>query len=273
MLATVQPSKHFVCTYTGNSSQNLEINKAAIGRFSRFSALDGRILLKDGNFNRSHTTHDVNSDGSVTGKRGLHFGKESWNEDRFTTGFMRVEQDPEGWNIALNGQTISEALMVKKGLGVREIEKGFALIADQAVKDGLRESLLRDKCTLTGDPFLFGRLSFSAAIFLTYLQIARGQADPIHIFFAGLLLLGMGYTNVIEGKETKEIFYRAKRDRTVPHEESFCKYMTPARRSTSNIPEGLSLPFEIDRLLVGLGYLAWLDCRSNSLVRLNKNSR
>lgn len=269
-LSSVEPSEQFACNYGGNFSQRLEINRPVIDRFLRIAALDGRILLKEGNSDRFRPAPDINPDGSTTGKGRLRWGEEARVDSQANANFWRVEQDSEGWVIVFNGGLMIEKLMEQKGSNVRKIEKDFCRAMDGSVKEGLKESLWRDKCSEAGDPFYTGRLVNSAAILFIYTQIAgdivRGEVNWVLTLAYGLLLFGMAEANIIARDETKRDFTYAKKLGIIP---ILNKYVCSARRSTNNIPESLSLPLEIDRLLGGLGYLAWLSCRRNSVIRLS----
>lgn len=273
-VAEIEPSERFASTYGGNFAKELEINRVALGRFLKIAALDGRLLLREGHSDRFRVAPDLNPDGSVTGKGRLRWGEKVPATFKDNDRIWRVEQNQAGWDIAINDGLISEKLAERKKGNVREIKKDFSRVMDRAVKGGLRESLLRDKCTFAGDPFFAGRLIMSAVILLNYYSLSRrsleGNLDPVAVTVAIVNLFGMGYSNLMDTAYRDRIFRLVKKNKN--SSEAYPKRLfTYDRRSGNSLVERLSIPFEIDRLVRGFGYLAWLDCKKNSLVRVHRD--
>lgn len=258
------PSDLFVCNYGGPFAQQLELNRGAIGRFLRIAALDGRVLLTEDKYRPPQLTPDLNPDGSITGRGSLRWGEKPQVEKRKGSNYYLVKMDPKGWTVSINGGLIMEELVENNKDGAGKIGSQFARRFNGYFRDCLRTSLLKDKLTWEGDPIVLGRILGSVGL-LEFYRKCLMQGD----YSAGVSgLFYMGVSNLVP--YLREFYYNifkmAKKDGIPPF--FTINIINFNRRSNGNFVEGLSIPFELDRLVGGLGYLEWLKLKRQPLVRL-----
>lgn len=253
-------------SYSGAYAQYLEINKPLVERFLEISALDGRVLLAESRFKKPQHPPDINPDGSVTRKGGLRWGERPNLEPKEPGNlYYQVKRDSQGYAIALNGDLITEDLLKKPDANARDITEQFARRFDGYFMKGLREILWRDKFTLESDPLLIGRVVGSAFIIWAYCGAL------INLDFSRCAIIGINATaqygsNFLHkddfDDEFKELRKNKGRLRSHP-----TRLLTFSRRTVKNLPEGFSLPLELDRAFCATIYLEWSRIRRNPLIR------
>lgn len=261
-ITKVESSDLLVCTYGGPFAQSLQLNQYALRKFLDVASLDGMVLLKESTVKKPRAIPEINPDGSVAGKRGLRWGEKISQDETRRNPYFQLEADDAGWIASINGGLILDDL-TEKGLSVREAQRPFVGKFNSLLRESLQKALLKDKCTFTKDPWVIGRLN--STLFYSFLIIR----DSTKMEFASLpytlitYLTLMALINTAGRKSTEELFHY--------HLSSagyfINRFFTFHRRTTKNAIETFAPPFEIDRLVRGLGYLQYQRLRGNPLVR------
>lgn len=266
-ITSIEPSPLFENRYSGNFAQNLELNPVVLGRFLSIASLDGRVLLTASTLRKPPATPDINPDGSVTGK-----GRLRWDEKTIETHppknyYCQVESDTQGWKVAINGDLIREELLDKSKDGiVRGIAPRFSERFDSYFKTGLKEALFRDKCTFTKDPFLMGRLVGTATILFMYYKLLTNP-DFGTTAVVGINSLALYGGNFRFREEYEQELKNIRKYGRMSIFTSGLRYVCLYRRTVKSAVEGMAIPFELDRLVLGLGYLDWQEIRGKPLIR------
>lgn len=259
-LSEVPPTDEFVCTYGGNFAEALEIDVHQVNKFLDIASLDGRVLFQESKVRRPQPVPEgINPDGSVTGRGSLRWGQkiEGYVENKKQNPYFQVEPDEAGWVISVNGGLIQEDL-TKRGLGGREMIRPFASKFNYYTSVGLREALLKDKFTTSGDPKLRGRLVGT----LFYIWIATpGPGIGWNVLSWSTLASLLFLDNYLFHLENEDEFRKLKRSgnqgRIFPWN----------RRTVKNRLEIFAPPLELDRTMLAYGYLDWKKYTGNPLVR------
>lgn len=247
------PSEQFVCSYGGNFSQHLLINRGQIDRFLDIASLDGRVLLQESKVRRPQALPDgINPDGSVAGRGGLRWGQKLETEDKKQNPYFQVDSDPAGWVISVNGNLIAEDLMKKGNLSAREVEKRAANKINDYTRVGLREALLKDKFTPAKDPYIGGKITptfFLSWIYLNSITSLNIANTIWALFFASSTLMAYKYED--------------------PREYNMLSQIYNLRRKTLKVRvELIDTPLEIDRALFSYAYLDYQKYLGEPLIRV-----
>ncbi|MBI1982284.1 MAG: hypothetical protein HYY87_02335 [Candidatus Levybacteria bacterium] len=262
------PSKRFACSYDGHFAQQLELNRPVIERFLKIASLDGRLLLNGHRSSQLQSAPDINPDGSTANKRGLQWSKKSTLETRENNRLLLVKPDEHGWIVSVSGNVITDRLMQRLDATSRSIAPQFAAKFNACLKNGLKEALLRDKLTFVKDPYLFGRIATSGVILQTFTLAFRDPYFSGPIFMA-LNMLCLIRANVV-GRDSGDKTPEKNRGFGIdPFDLFLNKIVNYHRRTVEHPLERLSLPVEIDRLLLGYLYLDAQRIKRNPLVRLS----
>ena len=270
------PSENFICQYGGPFAQKLELNRRVIDKFLVLAGLDGPFVLKDSLLRQGRSLPDINHDGSVTSKGSLRWGDKLRLPTRQPNILFQVESEKTGgYTAAINGGLILERLMEKTNLGVRELADPFAKQYNRYLSVGLKEALLKDKLTFSGDPFFTGRLHFTYLVYDKIFNLI--QQENFDWSINGILMFHLSTLvayNVILPLNFDDICHTIKQGKEVNPGVGLIlnvvlKYWIGRRRTAKNIYQGILLPpFEIDRLIGAYGYLDYQKLRGNPLVRL-----
>lgn len=264
-----QSSERFVCNYGGQFAQHLELNRPAIERFLTLASLEDPVLFTESRHKRPRAVPDVNPDGSITSKGVLRWGEKPTLEERKFNEYFQVVHDKDNWVIAVNGDLILKDLTKDGTKPVRETEKQFGNQFNHLLRVGLKEALLKDKCTLDEDPGLIMRIIGSCVILSNY-YLAIAQPSLFGSFSAVGQLGAVCIDNFLLKDGLDQAFKKAKKF-NLRLSEAFKPTNFYHRRSVNNIIEGISIPFEIDRLALAYGYLDYQMLRGNPLVRVTSN--
>lgn len=258
LMAEAQPSDQFVCAYGGPFAQRMILDRGQIERFLDIASLDGRVLLQESKVRKPQALPEgINPDGSVAGRGSLRWGEKIQVEDKKINPYFQVESDNAGWVVSINGNLIQEDL-VKKGLDAREMVEPFAKKFRYYSSVGLREALLKDKLTISGDPILSGRLVGT----LFYIWIATPGSEMVWNAFSWSSLAGILFLdnylfhsmNEDKFRELKKSGYRRR-------------HFVTERRTVKNRFEIFAPPLEIDRTVLAYGYLDWKKLTGNPIIR------
>ncbi len=250
------PSDNFICTYGGNFSQHLLINRGQIERFLDIASLDGRVLLQESKVRRPQPIPDgVNPDGSVAGRGSLRWGQKIEAENKKQNPYFQVESDPAGWVISINGNLIQEDL-VKKGLDARNMVRPFAGKMNYYTRVGLRETLLKQKLSIPS--LLSGGIDM--VIWQTMYKIFIVDRSIAYVNDLLILIPAMAITNCISNKTIKtRTDYLNKRDSVIP---------SPLRKTLKSRLDYLMFNLEIDRVAIAYSYLDYQKFFGSSLIRM-----
>lgn len=267
----VPPSERLVVSYGGPYSKQLLLNAWVVDRFLNIASLDGgkaRVLINESYLQRGRSILDgVNPDGSIAGRRGLTWEEKREVEDKKVNPYFQVESDPAGWTISLNGRLIQEDL-IERGLPMREAARPFTSRFNALLREGLQKALLKDKCTFQGDPFVIYRIIGTAIILRGY-YFTVTSPEFVNYLWIGINLLALGYSNFYGRKNCNDVFEKSRKNHHFPTFDLESQgQQIYHRRSINSIFEGLSIPFEIDRLARGLGYLQYQKVKGNPLAKL-----
>ncbi len=230
----------FVVAYSGPYAQRLEINRANAERFMRVAAIDGRIMLTDLSSTRGRQIEGVNSDGSVTQRKGLFWG-DKINKDGSEATYSQVTKVAGGYRIGISGQAILDderKKESKKPLETRFVERFNSELAVSLMKAIGKEKLSLD--TRYNLSRWFWTLFYPGIYFSISLQ--DGQIDSDELFRASAFtLLTYGFENVIGFRGS--------------------------RKTLNSLPEYFMPPVEFDRYARGI---AFMNLKGRNLVRLVK---
>lgn len=228
------PSQRFVNLYGGPYSQQMELNRANAERLLEVAAIQGRVTLTDVPMDRNRSIAGVNTDGSVTKRRGLFWG-EKIEEDESKA---MVKPIPEGWKIEIPGQEIIEELSrqeSKKPIGER-----FTTRINQTLRNLIGEVIFREKLT-SDKSSLLSRIYFSSPPWWGFL-------------FLGIPLRDFSTYSIITPLVVSAFYYPAINSiRNPRNRENLAKY------------EYFLPPLEIDRVLRGFTFA---NLKGRNLVRL-----
>jgi len=269
-LSEVPPGEFFVCTYNGNFSETLEVDVAQVNKFLDIASFDGRVLLTESKIRKPQALPDgINTDGSVTGRGSLRWSQKIQVEDKGVNPYFQVEPDESGWVISVNGNLIQEDL-VKKGIDARNMAEPFASKFRYYTSVGLRETLLKDKCTRLKDPFKYGRMFGSVPLVLNYGLVIVYPSLP-QVIVTCIAFLGYGGMDFLHKKleEAEGIWDpQISPGRWENHLSPKSRIaFDPYRITLKSDLDFLGLPFEIDRLTLAYGYLDWKKYTGNPLIR------
>lgn len=267
-ITEVEPSDLFECSYGGSFARNLQLNQRLLTTFLDIVSLDGRFLLKDSTVKKPRVIPEINPDGSVAGKKGLRWGEKICKDETGKNPYFQLEADNAGWVASINGGLILDDL-VEKGLSAREAQRPFAGKFNSLLRESLQKALLKDKCTFTGDPFLIPRIGGTGIIAMGYYNLITDLG-----FFSSLwVMINIGAlhsSNFFARNDNTDVFKESKKNHRLSIPVTDLTSFFPQsffRRSKHNTFEGFSIPFEVDRLVRGLGYLQYQKLRRNPLVR------
>ena len=252
-VSEIQPSDRFVCTYGGNFSQVLELNRSVIERFLQIGGLDGRVLLQESKVKKPQSMPDgLNPDGSLTGRGSLRFGQKLETDDKAKNPYIQVESDALGWTISINGGLITEDLTKKQGLTAREMTGQFGQKFNHFLGESFNQALIKDKFTFTKDPFFIGRL-IGSGIIINFLA-----QDIIFQNWGALvkdILWSMFMTGVYNGPTRESSIREFDAVRAGRRSNILDKAAYFGRRNVASHWEVFALPLELDRAILAGGYL------------------
>jgi hypothetical protein len=262
-ITEVPPSDTLVCNYDGPFAQHLELNRPVIDRFLSIASLDGRVLITDSKLKRPHATPDINPDGSVSSKGVLRWGEKPQVEPSKQNLYFQVNPDPKGWTIAINGSEIAEGLISNSNPDVRAIKEQFSRKTNHYLRIGLKESLLKEKCTTIKDPYLIGRIITSSCYVSWFFKDIPKQ-DWLGLgvdiaFYMALIINNHLHSLRPPGNDPEQ---------EIPAPINLVnKVWDWNRRSLEHPLDTFGLPFEADRLILSYGYLDLQMLKRNSLIR------
>lgn len=269
-----KPSERFVCNYGGPFSSQMELNRRSIDRFLKIAALDGRVLIQENKASPDQVIPDINPDGSTVAKGSLRWGQQLQTFEERKHQYSRVQIDRDSYTIFINGNLLREDLTSNNGLGVRDARKQFIQRFNNHLRGGLEEALVRDKCTWAGDPYWMGRLLTTFTLFywdLLHPLVYGWESGKTtsFMFDMGLLIVA----NVIAKDKHDELCKLSKNQSLhsflYKNIDIILRFANLRRRSAKNIGiESFMPPFEIDRLIGGIGYLELQRIMRRPLVRL-----
>jgi len=255
-----QLDKLFVNLYGGNYAQKMELNRRRVERALQIAHLDGKVFLSSLSQSRSRSEVQGNE---LAAKRFLVFGErpKEIEEDPY----KRVVSVPEGWRIEINDQKITEELMEER-LGGEELQKAFIRRFNTLVKQGIRESVLREKLSSAKDIYfrrkLFWSLAFpvSLGIFeVPFLIINPSFWMPFYVNF-NLAMYGFMNFNDQDSMRRFEHMQIRLKDSTPNFKDSTFSLA----RNTDSVLEYFLPPVEIDKVGRTFAYLAG---KGRTLVR------
>lgn len=261
-----QPSDNFQCNYEGNFAQTLLLNRPAIEKFLSIASLDGRFLLNESRIKKPQPVPDgINPDGSVAGRGSLRWGQKIEVEGKKVNPYFQLEPDDIGWVTSINGNLISEDLMKKPNTNARNVAENFASKFEHYLRKSLFESLIKDKCTLTKDPFLTGRLVISFFVLDIYRNLIMQHNFTDYILT--VLYLSLQYSANTLNRVSNETERDIAKAIGVHGSSHLSRVINFSRRTVDNRIEACGLPFEADRLILANGYLIGKSLSREKLVR------
>ncbi len=198
------PNQKFVNLYSGPFSQQMELNRANADRLLDVAGIQGQIILTDVPMDRSRGIAGINSDGSVTKRRGLFWG-EKLEEDQSQA---LVKPTPDGWRIEIPGQEIIEELSRQESK--TPLDKRFTGRFNQVIRDSIREIIFREKLTTEKDVRLSSKAILSAMPLFN--GILNGSVALINDSII-LLLTAFAFPLVMYGITNKKFPIRTLKDR------------------------------------------------------------
>lgn len=251
-------------SYAGNYAQFLELNRPRVERFLDIASLDGKVLLTESRVKKPNPMPDINPDGSVSGRKSLRFGEKPAEEIKGNP-YYQTKADHNGYLIAVNGTMIAEDLMKANSRNARESIGEFGQKFNAQFRGGLRDLLWKDKCTYQQDPYLMGRIVGTLVVLNGYFQ-AIYQQDLLGITLVGINTLGLYGANFVNKDEHDKEYKQVKKYRGIRHFGSV-GFATYQRKTVRSIYEGMSIPFEVDRLTRAEVYLDWLTLSRKPLIK------
>lgn len=137
----------FVNIYGGNYSQRMKLNRKGVERALEIAHLEGKVFLTSFSEPRSRPEAQGNE---LAARRFLIYDNKKQRAEEENP-YKRVLSVPEGWRIEVNDQRITEDLMEKKLAG-ETLQKAFVREFNKFVKEGIRESVWREKFSSEKDP-------------------------------------------------------------------------------------------------------------------------
>lgn len=263
-ISEIPPAGNLMVTYGGPYSEQLLLNIGAVQRFLDVASLDGgyahrRLLIEESTIQGPRKILDgINPDGSVTARRSLTWEERREVDERRVNPYLQVEPDASGWVISINGSLIRKDL-ADGGLVFREAARPFSRRFNDLVHEGLQKAVLKDKCTFQSDPFLGGRIIYSGAYLWVLLNF-----NPALLLFP----LGSGMANTGGREGGQDMIHTLSKFGVINPFDKFFRLWYPTRRTVRSRFEIIDFPFELDRIIVSLGYLQFLKRTGQPLVKL-----
>lgn len=151
-----QEDNLFVNNYGGAYSQKMELNRKGVERALQIAHLDGKVFLSSLSGSRSRAEAQGNE---LAARRFLIFDRKNQKTEEENL-YKRVASVPEGWKIEINDQRITDELMEKRLAG-EELQKEFIGRFNTLFKQGIRESVWREKMSSEKDDYFRHKLLLS----------------------------------------------------------------------------------------------------------------
>lgn len=192
-----QDDQLFVNEYNGNFAQQMELNREGVEQLLKIAHLEGKVILTSLNSSRQRSI-EANPDGSVTSKRSL-FIRERIEDDKENP-LHRAIPIPEGWRIEINDGKIMENLTAKNLTG-EKLKKKFAKEFNNQLKQGIKDSIVKEKLTTTKDDSYKIKLGTLALVSAGALLLGTSLFSSMHPILATggtivTFLMANGYTNI-----------------------------------------------------------------------------
>lgn len=178
----------FINGYTGNFAQRMELNRKGVEKVLKIAHLDGKVVLVSMPSSRTRSV-DANPDGTVTGKRNLFWGEKIENDEE--NPLRQVIATPQGWRIEINDTRIREELEKKNPTG-KKLQAEFTKHFNEQLKQGLLESIQREKLSSEKDEHFKGKLLYATLLPILTQVVAGAPIFINHPFRA--TLFGVGST-------------------------------------------------------------------------------
>lgn len=256
----------FVNGYAGNLAQQMELNRKGVERVLKIAHLDGQVFLTSLSPDRQRSA-EANPDGSVTKKRFLLWGEKI--EDEHANPLRRVIPTPEGWTIEINDTRIREELE-KRNLTKEKLQTEFVRQFNSQLKQGLLESIWREKCSDIKDPHLKIKKYFTIGpIFIqTVAHAPFFMATPLRAtsLAVGLTILSYGAINLI-GQLSNIGIRNIKNEINRLNPNYFPEKILSFRQNFDNLLEHFMPQVEIDKVVRSVFFLGF---KGETLVRERK---
>lgn len=221
----------FVNNYGGNFSQKMELNRKGVETALKIAHLDGQVFLASLPPSRSRSAEAQGEE--LAAKRFLFFGEKTQKAEEENP-YKRVVSVPEGWRIEINDSRITDELTERKLSGKR-LQKTFVSRFNGLVKEGIRESVWREKLSSEKDKNFLWKISFS--LFNPTLGLMFSvlhKFDPAEVAFEmGITLFAFNIFNI--------------------HDTLM---QSPLRRNLDHVWEYFMPRVEIDKVARAYAYLA-----------------
>lgn len=251
------PEYKFINNYGGIYASRLELNRTAIERFISLSRIAGNITLSSLQRSRTRGYMEINSDASVSSKRGLTIGQHNLEEDG--NPYYRINATRDGWMMQVNGEQILQDIHDKPSKKITN-EVRFAKVFNGHLRHALKNVLTGEKLTSAKDIFFDQKLAttlMQPAFVIAFNSISYNgnlQDFILKSAFGMLIFAPLGY---------KIVDFLGKNNFPGSSPEYY----------DTNSRQGLGTflpPVRIEDVLIGLGYL---DFKGRTLVRLNSGNK
>lgn len=236
-----EPSQQkFVNLYGGPFAAQMQLNRNNAERLIKVAGIEGKIIMTDLPIDRRYSITGVNSDGSVTGRKGLFWG-EKLEDERSPEAL--VKPIPEGWRIEIAGQEILDGLVRQRSQ--KPLDRRFIKRVNSCLRAAFSEIIIREKLTSEKNPHFISDLTLS---------VIHGSVPPLWLVIGGLNEYNIAWASILPFmtyafiNALREPSYRRKIDHPI---EYFFPYV------------------EIDRVIRGL---AFANLKGRNLVRPKEKS-